>query len=391
MKQALRAAWRRLPEPVRYGLGPVNAVEESASFLPSGPRLALVEAVRAYRNVLSAARQRGALALLEGASRVDGAALRIAVDLPRDAEAYWSGLLFAGDPARRVVGELRGPFGFARAALPDADLTVLRLSRLACRRARTQGFLAVPAWVQTSLDTSRTLEEIAEGTRSGRSSRKNDIRRTKKSGFTAVLRGGADEVQHFFDEWCLPFTQTRFGAGAIAMGRDWRRQMARVCAVMWIEQAGSRVGGALLEPRGRELRNLAFGVRDPAVVRDGVLSACYWLMIEHAVREGYRALQLGSSRPVLSDGVLRHKLKWGGVLTPVRQWDYFALGVARDNAPARALLAAHPLIAENENQRFVAVTTGDTSGIHPISGLDGLLVPAADGWTINPLGSEEAA
>jgi hypothetical protein len=175
------------------------------------------------------------------------------------------------------------------------------------------------------------------------------------------------------------------------MGRDWIRQVARICDVMWIEQAGARVGGALLEPRGRELRNLAFGVRDPAVVRDGVLSACYWLMIEHAVREGYRALQLGSSRPVLSDGVLRHKLKWGGVLTPVRQWDYFAVGVARDNPTARAILAAHPQIAENETDRVVAVTTGDTSSIHPTFGLEGLLTPATDGWTTNALKSDEAA
>jgi len=391
MKQALRAAWRRLPESVRYSVRPVNAVEESATFLPSGPRLALLEAVRAYRSVLSAARHRGSLALLEGVSRVDGAALRVAVALSRDAEAYWSGLLFEGAPARRVVGELRGPFGFARAALPDADLTLLRLHRLARRRARAHGFLAVPAWVQTSLDTSRPLDAIAEGPRSGRSSRKNDIRRTRKAGFSAVLASGADEVHHFFDEWCLPFTRTRFGAGAIAMGRDWIRQVARICDVMWIEQAGARVGGALLEPRGRELRNLAFGVRDPAVVRDGVLTACYWLMIEHAVREGYRALQLGSSRPVLSDGVLRHKLKWGGVLTPVRQWDYFAIGVARDNPTARAILAAHPLIAENETDRFVAVTTGDTNSIHPTFGLEGLLTLATDGWTTNPLTSEEAA
>jgi hypothetical protein len=391
VREALRAAWRRLPESVRANLHPADAVEESASFLPSGPRLALLEAVRAYRSVSSAARQRGSLAVLEGVSRVDGAALRVAVDLQRDAEAYWSGLLFEGIPARRDVCELRGPFGFTRAALPDADLTVLRLHRFARRRARALGFLTVPAWVQTTLDTSRTPEAIAEGTRSGRSSRKNDIRRTKKAGFSAVLASGAAEVHHFFDEWCLPFTRTRFGAGAITMGRHWIRQVARICDVMWIEQAGARVGGALLEPRGRELRNLAFGVRDPAVVRDGVLSACYWLMIEHAVREGYRALQLGSSRPVLSDGVLRHKLKWGGVLTPVRQWDYFAIGVARDNPTARAILAAHPLIAENETDRFIAVTTGDTNSIHPNFGLEGLLTLATDGWTTNPLTSEEAA
>jgi hypothetical protein len=390
MRQPLLRAYRRLPESVRYAVRPVNGVEEAASFLPSGPRLALLELVRAYRSVMGAARQRGEIALLDGVSRVDGSALRVATDLAGDALAYWSGLLFEGDPGRRVVGEVRGPLGFARAALPDADLTLLRLNRLARARARARGLLVVPAWVQTTLDTRRSLDAVVEGERSGRSSRKNDIRRARKAGFRAVIARGPAEVHHFFEEWCLPFTRMRFGSGMIPMGRDWVRQVARVCSVMWIERDGARVGGALLEPRGRALRNLAFGVRDPAAVRDGVLSACYWLMIEHAVREGYEALQLGSSRPVLSDGVLRHKLKWGGVLTPARQWDYFALGVARADDTARAVLAAHPLIAE-DGDRFVAVTTGDTGGIHPSFGLAGVLVPAGAGWTTRPLAVEQAA
>ena len=187
MKQALLGAYRRLPEAVRYSLRPMNALEETASFLPSRPRLALLEAVRAYRTMRSAARRKAEVPLLEGVSRVDGAALRVVTDLSRDAEAYWKGLLFAAPPARRVVGQVRGPLGFTRVPLPEADLTLLVLHRLARGRARERGYLVVPAWVQTSLDTRRPAEAIAEGERSGRSSRKNDIRRTRKSGFRPVL------------------------------------------------------------------------------------------------------------------------------------------------------------------------------------------------------------
>jgi hypothetical protein len=384
VKRALARAYRRLPEAVRYSLRPVNAVEEAASFLPSGPRLALLELVRAYRSTLSATRHRRELALLEGPSRVDGGALRVATDLAGDAAAYWGGLLFETAPARRVVGEVRGPLGFARVALPDADLTLLRLHRLVRRQARTRGCLVVPAWVQSALDTRRSPDALLEGERSGRSSRKNDLRRARKAGFDPVLAGGPAEVHHFFEEWCIPFSRSRFGAGMIPMGRDWIRQVARVCQVMWIERDGTRVGGALLEPRGRALRNLAFGVRDPAAVRDGVLTACYWYMIEHAIREGYDALHLGSSRPVLSDGVLRHKLKWGGVLTAARQWDYFAVGVARGSERAHAILAAHPLIAEADGG-FVAVTSGDGSGLRASFGLSGILTPAPTGWSTRPV------
>jgi len=265
-------------------------------------------------------------------------------------------------------------------AAPEADVTLLRLNGAVRRRARARGHLVVPVWAHASLDTRRSLDAIVEGERSGRSSRKNDVRRTAKAGFRPVLARGPEELRHFFEDWCHPFIQRRFGAGVILMNDDWMRQMARVCEVMWIERGGTRVGAALLEPRGRELRNLAFGVRDPALVREGVLSAAYWFMVERAVREGYATLWLGGSRPVLSDGVLRHKLKWGAVLTPIRQWENVAVGVDPQNATARALLAAHPLVAE-ERGRFVAVAAGDTSAIHASFGLARILVAGETGWT----------
>jgi hypothetical protein len=364
---------------VRYALRPLNAVEELASFLPGSPRRVLQDLVHAYRGVLAGVRHRGELALLEGVSSVDGAPLRVTTDLGRDALAYWSELLFTAAPTRRAVGEVRGLLGFTRVAAPEADLTLLRLNGAVVGRARARGRLAVPVWAHAALDTRRSLDAIVEGERSGRSSRKNDVRRTEKAGFRPVLARGPAELRHFFEEWCHPFIQRRFGAGVILMNDDWMRQMARVCEVMWIERGGARVGAALLEPRGGELRNLAFGVRDPVLVREGVLSACYWFMIERAVREGYAALWLGGSRPVLSDGVLRHKLKWGGVLRPIRQWEYVALSVDPQNATARAILAAHPLVAEDRDG-FVAVASGDTSAIHGSFGLARILAAGEAGW-----------
>ena len=375
----LRDAYRRLPASVRYSLRPLNALEESASFLPSGPRRALQDFVLAYRSVASALYHRGEVALLTGPSRVDGAPLRVVTDLARDGLGYWTGLLFASAPARHCLGSARGPLGVGERALPEADVTLLRLNRLFRRRARARGHLTVPAWVQSSLDTRRSLEAITEGARSGRNSRKRDMRQAQKAGYHPVFTRGPAEVQTFFADWCVPFLQNRFGSASVAISTDWARQMGRVCEVMWIERDGTRHGAALLERRGRALHGILFGLRDPAAVRDGVLSAGYCFMIERAVREGYDAFEFGGSRPVLSDGILRYKLKWGAVLMPVVQWDYFAVGVDPRNAAARTLLAAHPLIAE-DGDRFFAVAAGDAGAFPPDMGLAGTLVPSGSGW-----------
>lgn len=381
MSRALRDVYRRLPASVRYSLRPLNALEESASFLPSRPRRALQELVLAYRSIASAVRHRGELALLVGPSRVDGAPLRVVTDLARDGLGYWTGLLFQAAPDRRSLGEVRGPLGFTRLTLPEADLSLLRLNRMYRGRARARGYLTVPAWVQASLDTRRSFDAIIEGERSGRNSRKRDVRQARKAGFYPVFARGPAEVRHFFEDWCVPFLEARFASAMVVPGTDWIRQLGRFCEVMWIERDGTRFGGAILERRGRALHGILFGLRDPADVREGVLSAGYCFMIERAAREGYDAFEFGGSRPVLSDGILRYKLKWGAVLTSsVVQWDYFAVGIDAGNEAARTLLTAHPLIAEDDG-RLVVVTSGDAAVLPPGVGLSGALVPSTSGWT----------
>lgn len=390
MKTVLLRAYRRIPEPVRDGLRPLNAIEELSSFLPAGPRQALQDLTQACRSLSAARRYRAPLALLQGASRVDGAPLRVVTDLAGEGDAYWSGLLFDGPPRREVVGEVQGPLGFARLSLPSADLTLLRHNRLARGRARALGFACVPTWVQLFLDTQRSLEAIVEGARSGRSSRKNDIRRVRAKGYHPRLARGAAEVREFFADWYLPFSRARWGASLVQFDADLIRRLSRACEVLWIEQAGTRVGAALLETQGRLLRCVAFGVLDPAAVREGALAACYWFMIEHALARGCTAIRLGGSRPVMSDGALRHKLKWGGALGRVRQWDYLAVRVDGGSPAVRTLLAMHPLVAEHGG-RFLALTSGAAAAegapsLEASQGLAALLLPQdGGGWIERPL------
>jgi hypothetical protein len=388
MRAALLRAYRRIPEPVRDGLRPLAALEELSSFLPPRPRRALEQLTQGCRSLSAVRRYRAPVVCLHGASRVDGAPLRVVLDLAGEGYAYWSDLLFAAPPEREVVGEVCGPLGFLESSLPPADLTLLRHNRLARRRARARGFACVPTWVQLFLDTRRPLDAILEGGRSGRNSRKNDVRRVRAKGYRATLVRDSAEVRAFFADWYLPFSQARWGASLVRFDRDLMRRLSRTCELLWIERDGARVSAALLEPHGRLLRCVAFGLRDPEAVREGALAACYWLMIEHAVARGYETLRLGGSRPVMSDGALRHKLKWGGALGAVRQWDYLAVRVDPQSAVLRALLAVHPLVAEDAG-RFLALTSEprppEAPTLEPAHGLAGLLVPGADGWVERPL------
>src|SRR5262249_61684099 len=105
---------------------------------------------------------------------------------------------------------------------------------------------------------------------------------------------------------------------------------------------GAPVGGALTEGGGRPPRLLACGAAPRASAPAGtLLEACYYHSIRFAVEHGFTRLSLGTCRPVLTDGVLRYKRKWGGTLGRPATWDAFLLHY-RNTPAGRGLLTDAP-------------------------------------------------
>jgi hypothetical protein len=378
----LAALYRGLPAGVRYSLRPLNALEELGTLLPTQPRVAMQRFVRAARSVTALLRGRGRLVRLSGASAVDGRPLHALVDLGQDGEAFWAGLLFAGRPTRTVVGETRNRLGIlnAGAGRLDADIVLLNHHRFARGVAARAGFITLPTWVETHIDTRGSLADVlARGTR--RRTLKSDLRRIERDRLEARL-GWGDDVTVFLRELYEPVARARWGASYVSLPESWMRQAPRFCRVLWIEREGERLGGALLEPRGRELRDVAVGLRD-AEDPHGIRAAQYYFAIRHAIEAGYQRLGLGGCRPVLSDGVLRTKLKWGAVLTPIVQWDYLALALPRGPEALRGFLTQHSLVAEMDGRLYAVA---DSAARRPaLPGLAGVIMPSTAGWARHTL------
>jgi hypothetical protein len=369
--------YRRLPEGVRYSLRPLNALDELSTHLPTPSRLATQRFISGARSITALVRGRGRLVQLSGVSAVDGGPLRALVDLGREGEAFWAGLLFAGRPTRTVLGETRNPVDVLRAGAGrlDADIVLLRHHRFARRIAERAGFITLPTWVESTIDTRGTLKDALARTARPRTL-KSDLKRLEREGLEARL-GAGDDVATFLRELYEPVARARWGASYVSLPHAWMRQAPRFCQVLWIERQGERFGGALLEPRGRELRDVAVGLRD-AEDPHGIRAAQYYFAIRHAIESGYERLNVGGSRPVLSDGVLRTKLKWGAVLTPIVQWDYLALALPRGPEALRGFLAQHSLVAEMDGRLYAVAeaTTKERSA----PGLAGIIVPSTGGW-----------
>jgi hypothetical protein len=118
---------------------------------------------------------------------------------------------------------------------------------------------------------------------------------------------------------------------------------------------GDRAAGVLLEDQGTALRMVVVGLCDESQRRSGALAAAYHFALGEAVRRRRPWLRTGGTRPVLSDGVLQFKRKWGAHVRPVWQDAYLAVDCPAWTATLRAVFAHHPIVAEARDGEFVAL------------------------------------
>lgn len=238
-----------------------------------------------------------------------------------------------------------------RRALPrlagEADLVVARVPRL------MGDLLRGPALVMPEAVGMRaTVAEIQRRRRVSSSVRSAE-RRIQLAGLAARQSTDPAELDLFHETMYAPFARARFGPSAVVRGREALRRRLRQGALFWVERAGERVAGFLVEQEGPVVHLLILGTcLDPAAARAcGVLNGVRLFAADHALARGAAFLDLGGSLPWLGDGSLRSKHLWGAALAPKR-WANGALLVRWDAwSPAAAAFVSLGPIVEGRARR----------------------------------------
>jgi GNAT acetyltransferase-like protein len=350
----MRALYRRLPEGVRRCLRPLNLVDEVAALLPGGSRARMHGATEATRRLVRLGRVRFPLRRLAGPARGSGERLVCLVAADELSTLYWKSTLFAAPPADEVLDEipaLRVPAA-ARRLAGAADLSLWQTPWPVSRMVRTA---RVPSWLPLWLATDRPLDDLIAGERSGRAARKNDVRRVQRLGLTFRVATDADAYELFRRRLYEPYVRQRFGDLLVALPGHAFRHARRHGWLLLAELDGRPVGGAVIERWAGEPRVLVFGVDPHAPIPTGaVLEACYYHAISFAVERGFDRLSLGTCRPVLTDGVLRYKRKWGGRIGTPATWDAFLLRY-RNTPAVRDALTEVPLVVQRRDGHLAAL------------------------------------
>jgi len=352
--RAALGIYRRLPEDVRRCLRPLNLVDELASFLPARVRAPTVTATEMVRRLDHLRRVRYPIRRLEGVTRVDARPLSCIVAADELSSRYWTRTLFADVRAERTLGTMAALAVRATAArlAPTVELSLWQASWPVSRLARESAMVpsSVPMW----LDTGASLDAII-GREPGRGSRHEEVRRARRLALacrpTSAPRDWADFRRTLYE----PYTRRRFGELFVDVPAYVLRHARRQGRLLLLEDRGRAVAGAVVERWGRDARVLVFGVESDGPTRPTtLLAACYYHAIAYAVGAGVTRFSLGTTRPTLSDGVLRYKRKWGAAIGRPKTWDTFLLRF-RNTPAVRAVLTDAPLVLDRGRHGLAAL------------------------------------
>lgn len=191
----------------------------------------------------------------------------------------------------------------------SADLTIARVDRISLRLFFQQDYLRAPEWIGASIELND--EVLAPAFRKKNVS--NDLRKIRRHGLSWSVSHAESDFEFFHKTMYAPYAQNRFGDMAGVMPASYLRHEFRQGGLLFVEQDGTKIAASLFRVLGDSYYFLKLGARDGQrhPVEIGALAALYVFGIGHARSLGCKHLDLGGSRSLLQDGVLRFKLKWG--------------------------------------------------------------------------------
>lgn len=303
------------------------------------------------------------VAILRGPSPYSGRPWVILMAGSQPAIDNVSHRFFACPPQREVVGSLplwRLPSTLKRLGA-SADLVIARVDRLSARLFFRTPCLVVPESVGSWLAVPDDLNKAARANHS----LSEDLRRIRREKLALEVSHTQPDCEVFYHTMYVPYLRKRHGELAIVRNLPQMRRAFRRGGILWVLRDGQRVAGGLFYQRNDVLYPLAVGTAggDFTLTKKGALAAVYFFYLQYAHSQRCTRIDFGGSPPVLNDGLLRYKCKWGARLTAqsLTHYDYL-MRWERPNEQVIAFLAHRSLIFRRHGQ-LAAVTALESGNV----------------------------
>jgi len=175
--------------------------------------------------------------------------------------------------------------------------------------------IVVPAWVGARL--SLPTRSAPAGRLLARAAEREADRQLRRHGFTLRFSVSPQDAQHFYHEFYRPYLAARFGAQAVLVDEAAFLRRCRGARLAQLLADDEWVAGMLVLGRATKIRFGWFALRG-GLPRSGASEALDVLVLREAWQRGVREVDLGHTRPCLTDGVLRYKQRLGARFVATR-------------------------------------------------------------------------
>ena len=270
---------------------------------------------------------------------------------------YLPNRFFATPPRREDLGRvpLWGLRSFVESRRRDVDMVIIRVDRISARLFFRDGYLVVPEGVGSRIIVPIDLKQLARLSKSV----KGDLRRVRRDGLTSTISHAASDCDFFYDTMYVPFLRKRHGDFAAVRSRRQVRRAFHRGGILWVHHGDERLAGAVFALRNRVLHFVALGTSRGRLdlMQRGALAALYMFLMQYAADYGCVRIDCGSSGPILNDGVLRYKSKWGARLEGTNAQYHYLVRWESPNPVVTTFLKRLPLIFKSTGGGLCGLTT----------------------------------
>jgi len=236
----------------------------------------------------------------------------------------------------------------------NLDLVISEISPLAIKQFQEYSGFIIPEWTNTRINIDRPLAEICHRNVSDFS---NVVRRIRKYNLSYEILTKQEDFEFFNEKIYIPYISKRYGEEALIddIEKFWKASPSPV--IMAVKEQGVIVGASLIRISEESLYLIRLGLLDgnDEYRLHGVIGALYYFGIVEGQKTGCRFFDLGGTRPFLTDGLTKFKMGLGAEfvteLSP--QKEYLWMGINKDSAPAKSLLAENPFMHINRDFKLI--------------------------------------
>lgn len=213
---------------------------------------------------------------------------------------------------------------------------------------RKPGFL-IPFWIRMEIDIRRPLKELFAEQRS-------DIERLiRKHHLSYEFSKAPKHFEDFYNTMYVPYIEMRYtDAAGINTYHSFLESIPRSEMIL-IKKDGVVIAAAMVEfIKGRPfLRRLGIVDANQEYVRCGAIGAIYYFWVQELKRRGHSVMDIGGTRPLLSDGLTRYKISFAAKLCAENsKHSCVKFMVTADSPAVRGFLTRSPFLFKNTKKKI---------------------------------------